>query len=379
MERIIVAIDSFKGCLSSAEIARAVEAGIHSASPSTEVIKVPIADGGEGTVEALVEATRGRYITIEVGNPLMQPIKATYGISGDEKTAIIEMSAASGLSLIPWKESNVMSTTTYGTGQMIQDAVRKGCRNIILGVGGSATNDAGTGLLQALGFRFLDANNNHLAPTGRQLVHIRKIDDSQKLKELEKCKFHILTDVCNPFCGKEGAAHIFGPQKGATPADVQELDKGLYHFATLIAETTGKQIKDIAGTGAGGGLAGGCLALLNAKIEPGIEVIKEFLHFDETIRNASLIFTGEGKIDAQTLQGKVITGILKSANQQHIPVIALTGNSSEADLPSLYKQGLTALFSIHSSPVSLKEALQPTYARRQLQHTAEQIIKTIKK
>lgn len=377
MHKIIIAIDSFKGCLSSSEIAEAVEAGILSACPTVEVIKTPIADGGEGTVEALVHATHGRYVQMEVHNPLMQPTKATYGILGDRKTAVIEMSAASGLALIPWKESNVMHTTTYGTGEMVRNAINQGCRDILLGIGGSATNEGGIGMLQALGFGFADASGQPVAPVGSQLEQIARIETAHVMPELNDCRFHILTDVRNPFCGKEGAAYIFGPQKGATPSDVVALDKGLVHLAALIRQTTGKQIEATAGTGAGGGMAGGCLAFLHAELQPGIEVIKQLLRFDEMIQNADLIFTGEGKIDAQTLQGKVLSGILSSAHRLHIPVIALTGNCREAPLEELYQKGLTALYSIHPAPVPLEQALQPDFALKQVERTAEQIMRTL--
>lgn len=378
MKKIVIAIDSFKGCLTSSEIAQAVEAGIQAVYPKAEIVKVPIADGGEGTVEALVEATHGQYVQMEVCNPIGQPIQATYGILGDRKTAVIEMSAASGLALIPWLESQVMHTTTYGTGQMIRNAIEQGCREFILGIGGSATNDAGIGMLQALGFRFLDASRQSVAPVGSQLERIDRIETSLSLPELHDCHFHVLTDVRNPFCGKEGAAYVFGPQKGATPSDVEALDKGLAHFAALITQTLGKQIENIAGTGAGGGIAGGCLAFLNATLQPGIEVVKQYLRFETIIQNADLIFTGEGKVDAQTLQGKVLSGILQSASRWKIPVIALSGNCKEADLTTLYPNGLTALYAIHPAPVTLAQALQPAYAIEQLRRTTKQIMRTLK-
>ena len=271
--KIVIAVDSFKGCLSSSSIAKAVEEGIFNTLPECEVIKVPIADGGEGTVEALVDATQGKKITLPVHNPLMQPIHAGYGMTGDGRTAIIEMSAASGLNLIPLKPGNIMNTTTYGTGEMIADAIKRGCRNFIIGVGGSATNDAGTGMMQALGVRFTDDTGKEVEKGGKSLSAIRHIDTQNQLPELQDCTFHIATDVTNPFYGPQGAACIFGPQKGGDEEQIKILDRGMKHLAGLIFETTGKDISYLPGSGAGGGMGGGCVAFLQATISSGIELI----------------------------------------------------------------------------------------------------------
>lgn len=378
MKKIIIAIDSFKGSLSSAEIANAVEKGLLSVFPSCEILKIPIADGGEGTVEALVQATQGKYIQVEVNNPLMQPVQATYGILGNSTTAVIEISAASGLTLVPWREGLVMETTTYGTGELIRHAIGRGCREFIIGIGGSATNDAGVGMLAALGFRFLNAEGKEVAPTGSGLKQIVSIDCTGQMPELQDCRFHILTDVKNPFCSKEGAAYIFAPQKGATPKQVELLDEGLEHIATLLSTFYKQPINKVAGAGAGGGIAGGCLAMLNAEIEPGIEVIKQQLHFDEQIKGADLILTGEGKVDGQTMQGKVVSGVLTSAHRQMIPVVVLTGNCADAQTEPLYALGMTAIFSIHPAPISLKKALEPNYTATQLTKIAEQIARLSK-
>lgn len=371
--KIVIAVDSFKGCLSSSSIANAVEEGIQNTLPGCEVIKVPIADGGEGTVDALVDATQGKIITIPVHNPLMQPIQASYGMTGDGQTAIIEMSAASGLDLIPLRPGNIMDTTTYGTGEMIADAIERGCRNFIIGVGGSATNDAGTGMMQALGVRFIDEKGNEVEKGGKSLSAIRHIDTQNQLPELQDCTFHIATDVTNPFYGPQGAACIFGPQKGGNEKQIKALDKGMKHLAGLLFETTGKEIGHLPGAGAGGGMGGGCVAFLQANISPGIELIMDYLHFDEIIRGASLVITGEGKMDRQTLFGKVPVGIARAAASQQIPVIAITGQLDITAGKELREAGLSAIFPIHPAPISLEKAMQPDYAYRNIRRTIEQI------
>lgn len=371
--KIVIAVDSFKGCLSSSSIAKAVEEGIFNTLPECEVIKVPIADGGEGTVEALVDATQGKKITLPVHNPLMQPIHAGYGMTGDGRTAIIEMSATSGLDLIPLKPGNIMNTTTYGTGEMIADAIKRGCRNFIIGVGGSATNDAGTGMMQALGVRFTDDTGKEVEKGGKSLSAIRHIDTQNQLPELQDCTFHIATDVTNPFYGPQGAACIFGPQKGGDEEQIKILDRGMKHLAGLIFETTGKDISYLPGSGAGGGMGGGCVAFLQATISSGIELIMDYLRFDELIQGADLLITGEGRMDRQTLFGKVPVGIARAAASRHIPVIAITGQVDTTADKALREAGLSAIFPIHPAPISLEKAMQPDYAYRNIRRTVEQI------
>lgn len=371
--KIVIAVDSFKGCLSSSSIAKAVEEGIFNTLPECEVIKVPIADGGEGTVEALVDATQGEIITLPVHNPLMQPIHAGYGMTGDGRTAIIEMSAASGLDLIPLKPGNIMNTTTYGTGEMIADAIKRGCRNFIIGVGGSATNDAGTGMMQALGVRFTDDTEKEVEKGGKSLSAIRHIDTQNQLPELQDCTFHIATDVTNPFYGPQGAACIFGPQKGGDEEQIKILDRGMKHLAGLIFETTGKDISYLPGSGAGGGMGGGCVAFLQATISSGIELIMDYLRFDELIQGADLLITGEGRMDRQTLFGKVPVGIARAAASRHIPVIAITGQVDTTADKALREAGLSAIFPIHPAPISQEKAMQPDYAYRNIRRTVEQI------
>ena len=371
--KIVIAVDSFKGCLSSSSIAKAVEEGIFNTLPECEVIKVPIADGGEGTVEALVDATQGKKITLPVHNPLMQPIHAGYGMTGDGRTAIIEMSAASGLNMIPLKPGNIMNTTTYGTGEMIADAIKRGCRNFIIGVGGSATNDAGTGMMQALGVRFTDDTGKEVEKGGKSLSAIRHIDTQNQLPELQDCTFHIATDVTNPFYGPQGAAYIFGPQKGGDEEQIKILDRGMKHLAGLIFETTGKDISYLPGSGAGGGMGGVCVAFLQATISSGIELIMDYLRFDELIQGADLLITGEGRMDRQTLFGKVPVGIARAAASRHIPVIAITGQVDTTADKALREAGLSAIFPIHPAPISLEKAMQPDYAYRNIRRTVEQI------
>ena len=265
MKKIVIAIDSFKGCLSSAAIAKAVARGIWSVLPHCEVVQLPIADGGEGTVDALVAATGGTYISPIVQNPLGQPIAARYGILGNGRQAVIEMAAASGLALIPSRSGQVMHCTTFGTGQLIADAIHRGCRDFLLGIGGSATNEAGIGLLQALGFQFRDAQGRPIPPTGEGLCQLASIHTEGALPELSACHFHLLTDVQNPLYGPNGAAHIFAPQKGATPDQVEQLDQALQQFAQLVQQQTNRNINQ-PGAGAGGGMAGGCMAFLPATV-----------------------------------------------------------------------------------------------------------------
>lgn len=376
MRKIIIAVDSFKGCLSSAEIANAVANGIIAVFPLCEIVKIPIADGGEGTVEALTKSTGGELITVPVYNPLMQPVRATYGILGDQRTAVIEMSAASGLSLIPWAWGNILHTTTYGTGELIANAIHRGCRNFILGIGGSASNDAGLGMMQALGLRLLDKSGELLGQGGKIMQQIETIDMSGLLPELTTCTFHLATDVTNPFCGPQGAAYVFGPQKGGNEFQIEYLDKGMKHLATRISKTTGKNIENSPGAGAGGGTGGGCISFLRADISSGIELIKQYIRFDDIIRGADLIITGEGKMDNQTLSGKVPVGVARSASAQQIPVVAITGNVECCN--ELTLAGITAVFPIHPAPVTLQEAMQPEYAGTQIRRTTEQICRLLK-
>ncbi len=369
MKKIIIASDSFKGSVSSLEVADACEKGIRQVYPDCEVVKLPIADGGEGTIEALVTATKGRYIRCLVHDPLMRPVKAVYGVLGDERTAVIEMATASGLPLVEPELRNPLKTTTYGTGELIRDALSRGFREFIIGIGGSATNDAGIGMLQALDMRFTtsatapdldDCSERTLYSKGSVyggeiLTQIIGIDSSNMPTELQDCRFTIACDVDNPFSGPQGAAYIFAPQKGANAEMVKQLDEGMKHFARLIAETTGKNIDTIPGAGAAGGLGGAFLAFLPATLRPGIATILDALHFDHHLQGADLVITGEGKLDAQTLRGKAPWGVLQVAQKLKVPVIAISGVIENSQ--SLLDAGFAGVYPIHEEGLPIEQAL----------------------
>jgi len=373
LSKIVIASDSFKGCLTSSEVASAAENGIRKALPDCEVTGIPVADGGEGTTEALVTAMNGHFVSCAVHDPLMNLIQAEYGILGDELTAVIEMAAASGLPLVPPEKRNPLFTTTYGTGELIKDALARGCRRFLIGIGGSATNDAGTGMLQALGFCFLDEEGKELGYGGQILEQIAMIDTTQVLPTLKEAVFTIACDVNNPFSGENGAAFIYARQKGADDAMIIRLDNGLKHFAKVIRATIGKDINDIPGAGAAGGLGGGFLAFLPATLKPGIQMALEALDFDSRIQDADLIITGEGKIDRQTGMGKTPAGILEAGKKRGIPVIAIGGSVEETD--ALMQQGFLAVLPIQPGPVSLEQAMDKSFAYHQIERTVEQIIR----
>jgi glycerate kinase len=330
--------------------------------------------GGEGTVEALVETLKGEIITVKVNNPLMRPVEAHYGIvENNGRTAVIEMAKASGLPLIAPEERNPMKTTTFGTGELIKNALSRGCRRFLVGIGGSATNDAGTGMLQALGYRFFDAEGNELGKGGEVLSRIESIDDSLVIKEVKESEFIIACDVNNPFSGETGAAHIFSPQKGANPEMVKQLDYGLKHFAGIIKNFNGKEIDKLPGAGAAGGLGGGFKAFLNASLVSGINMVLETIGFEKLIQNADLIITGEGKLDAQTAMGKAPRGVLNMAAKYQIPVIAIGGAVEACE--ELNKQGFAAVFPILPAPVTLEKAMEPDFAKVNIENTITQIMK----
>ena len=375
LSKIIVASDSFKGCLTSLEIAKAATVGIHKALPTCEVLGVPVADGGEGTMEALVDAMQGRFVSCDVHDPLMNTIKVKYGILGDGRTAVIEMAIASGLPLVPVEKRNPMLTTTFGTGELIKDALQRGCRRFLIGIGGSATNDAGTGMLQAIGFRFFDNDGNELGKGGQILEHIARIDTENVMPELHESVFTVACDVNNPFSGLNGAAHVYARQKGADDAMIIELDKGLKHVASVISTQMGKEINDFPGAGAAGGLGGGFMAFLQATLKPGIRMVLEALDFNRLIQNADLIITGEGKIDRQTGMGKTPSGVLEAGKRQNIPVIAIGGSVEETE--ALMQQGFLSVLPIQPGPVSLEKAMDKSFAASQIERTVEQIIRLI--
>ena len=357
--KIVVAPDSFKGSLSSIQAANAIEKGIMKAVQNlqepVEVIKVPMADGGEGTVEAVISAVGGEIISSRVLDPLGREIDSFFGVLPDN-TAIIEMAAASGLNLLRKEELNPMKTTSYGTGQLIKAALDLGCKNIILGIGGSATNDGGAGMCQALGIRFLDSNGKEIGFGGGELNKIESIDTSGLDSRIANINLTVASDVQNVLTGKNGASAVYGPQKGATPEMVQILDNNLMHFAEVIKKDIGIDILNMPGSGAAGGLGGALMAFFEPRFRPGIEVVMELTKFEEKIQGAALIFTGEGSTDYQTLYGKVPFGIAKLANKYKVPVICVSG-ALGSGYEDLYNAGIEALFSIVNRPMTLEEAM----------------------
>jgi glycerate kinase len=350
--KIIIAPDSYKGSLTAVEVCDVIEEAILSVMPQAEIKKIPISDGGEGLVGLLVQANNGKLIKKRVRDPLLREIDAEYGIVKDN-VAVIEMAAASGLPLLKRDERNPLLTSTFGTGELIRDAVTaQGCRKIILGIGGSATNDGGMGMAAALGFQFYDHQDQPLTPNGENLSRIGWIDGSQVDAVFSDVAFTIACDVDNPLCGSRGAAWIYAPQKGATEAMVTRLDQGLHHFGRLLEQQSGKALIDQPGMGAAGGLALPLVALMEARLQSGLEIVLDDINFDEAIEGADLILTGEGKTDHQSAMGKVVWGIGRRGKKQNIPVIVISG-ALEAGYESLYDHGVTAAFATYSGDQSL--------------------------
>ena len=370
--KIIIAPDSFKGSLSALEVARAIQKGIKNADTTIETVVVPMADGGEGTVQSLVDATDGRIIELNVHDPLFRKIKSFYGIMGDGKTAVIEMAAASGLPLLKPEERNPLKTTSYGTGELIKDAVDRGCNEVILGLGGSATNDGGIGMAKALGIRFLDAHRNEVGSCGGDLVNIETVDVSGIDDRLAHVKFVAACDVDNPLCGKNGAANVYGRQKGATEDDVTFLDNGLAHFADIIEGKQGIDLKDHPGAGAAGGLGFGVMVFLHGRLESGIAIVSRMAKLADKMVGADLVITGEGQIDFQTAHGKTPFGVAQLAKAKHIPVVAVAGSLGD-NYQMLYQKGFDAIFSIIDKPMAIEDAFDNT--SELLQNISESIVR----
>ncbi|PIY32650.1 MAG: glycerate kinase [Candidatus Infernicultor aquiphilus] len=352
--KIVVAPDSFKGSLTAIEVSDAIEKGIREVFPEAEIIKIPMADGGDGTVQCLVNATGGKILEEKVIGPLGNEVWAFYGILGDRKTAIVEMAAASGLTLVPENKRDPLITTTYGTGQLIKAALNQGCRKMIIGIGGSATNDGGAGMVQALGTKLLDKDGEEIGFGGGELKKIVKIDISCMDKRLSDIKVLAASDVNNPLCGPQGASRIYGPQKGATPEIIEELDESLAYFAELIKRDLHKDIKDIPGAGAAGGLGASLIAFLNAEFRPGIEIMIEAVKLEQAIKDADLVITGEGKIDSQTIYGKAPIGVAKIAKKHNIPVVAVAAIIEE-DSRIFQSYGIDTLIKVSEPPMRLSE------------------------
>jgi len=375
--KIVIAADSFKGSLSSAELAEACESGIRKVYPDAEVVKVPVADGGEGTVEALVDGTKGVYRTVKVNGPLMSPVTALYGITGDGETAVIEMASASGLPLLSSSSRNPMKSTTYGTGELIKDALQKGCREFLIGIGGSATNDCGMGMMQALGMQFLDEKGTVLGTGGENLIKTHSIDDSGLMKELKEAQFLIACDVDNPLYGENGAAHVYARQKGATEQMVEDLDLGLRHFSTIVKDKYSFDMNALPGAGAAGGLGGGFAAFLDGELKPGIDIILNKTKLSEKMKGADFVVTGEGRIDFQSVMGKTPVGVSKLAATLGIPVIAIAGAVTD-DADVVHDHGINSLFSIMNYPIDLEDAMEPERGKIFVEKNMEEIFRLIK-
>ncbi|NOY37396.1 MAG: glycerate kinase [Chlorobi bacterium] len=369
---ILIAPDSFKHSLTALEAATVMEKAVKSVLPKAQVILHPLADGGEGTVEAVIRAAGGKIVEVRAHDPLMRPLKTSFGFLPKKKVAIIEMAAASGIELLRPEERNPLRTSTYGTGELVRAALDLNVREIIIGVGGSATVDGGMGAIQALGGRFTDAGGNELTPEGRELSRLARIDLSTLDRRLKKVTIRVACDVENPLTGTEGAARVYGPQKGATPGMVEILEKNLQHFAEVLKRDSGQDIRDLPCSGAAGGLGGGLMGMLDAKAEGGFQIIRKLTGLDVLLGKADLVLTGEGKMDDQDFFGKAPFALAKLAKKRHIPVIAFTG-SFETEKPDKWADYFTGIFPVVSSPISLDEALKR--ARENLYRTVKEVIR----
>ncbi|MEZ9131403.1 glycerate kinase [Vibrio breoganii] len=354
--KIVIAPDSYKESLSAMGVAQAIENGFKQVIPDAEYIKLPMADGGEGTVQSLVDATSGSIIKHTVIGPLGEIVEGFYGMLGDGKTAIIEMAAASGLDLVAPEKRNPLKTTTYGTGELIKAVLDKGVEHIIVGIGGSATNDGGLGMAQALGIRMLDAEGIELGFGGGELSKLATIDLNDLDPRLQDVRLEIACDVDNPLCGPKGASHVFGPQKGATPEMVEQLDANLAHYASIMKEQLGADVINLPGAGAAGGLGAALVGLLNAELRPGINIVMDAVNLDSVVADADLVITGEGRIDSQTIHGKTPIGVARTAKKHNLPVIGIAGCLA-ADCGVVHGHGIDAVFSVVNRAVDLPTAL----------------------
>ncbi|MCC0655991.1 glycerate kinase [Clostridioides sp. ES-S-0123-01] len=374
--KVLISIDSLKGSLSSIEAANAIKKGILKVKKDSKIKILPLADGGEGTVDALVQGMNGKKETIEVTGPIITKVNATYGLLKSTNTVIIEMAQASGLTLVPTELRNPLNTTTYGVGEIIKEAINKGYRNFIVGIGGSATNDAGVGMLQALGFEFYDKNNELVGLGGKVLNEIRNIKVDNRLKELDECNFKIACDVNNPLFGKNGAAYIYGPQKGATPEIVEQLDNGLRNFSKVAKSNLNKDVSNVEGVGAAGGLGFAFLAFLNSKLESGVKIILDEIKLEDEIKYVDLVITGEGRLDNQTAMGKAPIGVAKMAKKYGVKVIGLAGATTE-DAVKCNEEGIDAYFSIVNRAMTIEEAMDKETASNNMTATTIQIFNLI--
>ncbi len=373
---ITIAIDSFKGSLSSMEAGQAVAEGIRRVMPSAGIRIRPLADGGEGTTEALTAGLGGELKSLTVTGPLGRPVTASYGLIRERKMAVLEMASAAGLTLISQEERNPLEATTYGIGEMIRDAIGEGCRHFLVGIGGSATNDGGTGMLSALGFQFLDSEGQPIPLGAKGLENLARISTENARPELSQCSFHIACDVTNPLCGENGCSAVYGPQKGADPEMIRQMDQWMERYGDLAARTFPAADKEAPGAGAAGGLGFAFLTFLNGSLESGVGMVLKEINLKDDIRDADLVITGEGRLDAQTVMGKAPIGVAHLAKEYGKPVIAFSGAvTREAGLCN--QHGIDAFFPIMRGVVSLQEALDPGEARINAADTAEQVFRLI--
>ena len=371
---IVLAPDSFKESMTAKEVCEAIERGIRKANSQIRCIHVPMADGGEGTMQSLVDATGGRVYSKEVVGPLGNNVVAEYGILGNGEIGVIEMASASGIHLVDSEKRNPLITTTFGTGQLIKACLDKGVKKLLIGIGGSATNDGGAGFIQALGGRLLDENGDDLSYGGGALAKLHTIDLSNLDERLKYVSVEVACDVNNPLCGKEGASYVFGPQKGATREMIEILDQNLSHYAEVIKEQLGKDVISKAGAGAAGGLGAGLMAFLDVKLKSGIEMVIEYANLEEKVRDADMVWTGEGSIDFQTQYGKTPLGVAMIAKKYNKPVIALAGRVGN-DIDVLYDKGIDAIFGIMRGVTSIEEAL--VKGPENVEKTSENIIRLL--
>jgi glycerate kinase len=370
--RVVVATDSWKDCLPAQRATAAMTAGVRRATADANVCEVPMADGGQGTVEALVHATGGHFEFASVSGPLGEPVQARFGVFGDGKTAVVEMAAAAGLELVPPNKRDATKTATRGVGELLLAAAKLGVRRIILGIGGSATNDGGAGLATALGYRLLDEHDLPIEPTGGGLAKLARIDASHRSTALDTIQLEVACDVTNRLVGPNGASHVFGPQKGADAGTVERLDRNLAHFAQLISRDLGREVADIAGAGAAGGLGAGLLAFTNARLVRGVELVIDAVRLESKLKGADLCLTGEGRLDGQSAFGKTAVGVAQLCKRLGVPCVALAG-SIGSGVEAVHELGVTAYFGVAPRPASLEESL--AHAESWIADSAEQAVR----
>lgn len=374
--KVVIAIDSLKGSLSSMEAGMAIKDGVLAAKPDAKVVVKPLADGGEGTTDALIEGMNGERIDLTVTGPMHTPVDAYYGYLKDTNTAVMEMASAAGITLVPDSEKNPLLATSYGVGEMINDAIQRGCRNFIIGIGGSVTNDGGIGMLKALGVRFLDENGEDAGEGGQALAKVARIDVSGMNPLLKECHIQVACDVNNPLCGENGSTYVYGPQKGVTEDMKKTLDEAMAHFARVTSETLENDYLNTPGAGAAGGLGYAFLAYTGAALTPGIELILDAVGLEEELSGADVVVTGEGRLDFQTAMGKAPVGVARLAKKYNAKVIAFAGSVTK-EATACNKEGIDAFFPILRSVCTLAEAMDPVAARNNMTATVEQVFRLL--